>query len=213
VPVWTGIGHTGDQSVADIVAGRAFVTPTECGQEFVQRALDWWESVALTAALVSRRAVDVLESAVERDMAARARLSQATRHQLHRHAERLDTRSRRIAVQARQQIDAAGLAVDQRAARIGPGAHRAVGQQTERVASWRRLLAAYDVDSQLARGYTLTLSHDGQVVRSAAALAPGSVLITRFADGRVQSDVRRIELAGTDVDTGGVDAAAGEEQT
>ena len=65
------------------------------------------------------------------------------------------------------------------------------------MASWRRLLAAYDVDSQLARGYTLTLTDDGHVVRSAAALAPGSVLVTRFADGRVQSDVRRIELTGS----------------
>jgi exodeoxyribonuclease VII large subunit len=213
VPVWTGIGHTGDQSVADIVAGRAFVTPTECGQELVQRALEWWESVALTAALVRRRAIEVLESAVERDIAARARLSQATRHQLHRHAERLDTRSRRITAQARRQLDAASLAVDQRAARIGPGVHRAVGHQAERVASWRRLLAAYDVDSQLARGYTLTLTDDGHVVRSAEALAPGSVLITRFADGRVLSDVRQIERAGNDVDPGGVGAAGREEQT
>ena len=31
-PVFTGIGHTGDQSVADLVASRVCVTPTECGQ-------------------------------------------------------------------------------------------------------------------------------------------------------------------------------------
>ena len=30
LPLWTGIGHTGDQSVADIVANHAFVTPTAC---------------------------------------------------------------------------------------------------------------------------------------------------------------------------------------
>ena len=36
VPVWTGIGHTGDQSVADEVANRAFITPTECGQELAR---------------------------------------------------------------------------------------------------------------------------------------------------------------------------------
>src|SRR5579864_2512015 len=36
VPLWTGIGHTGDQSVADIVANRAFVTPTACAQELVR---------------------------------------------------------------------------------------------------------------------------------------------------------------------------------
>lgn len=213
VPVWTGIGHTGDQSVADIVAGRSFVTPTECGQELVQRAQEWWESVAMTAKLVSRRATQVLEAAVERDNSARARLGQATRHQLHRHAERLDIRSRRIASQARQQLDAASLSIHQRAGRVGPCAHRVVAHQDERLASWRRLLAAYDVESQLERGYSLTLSEDGHIVRSVAALSPGSVLVTRFADGRVVSDVRQVAATRGDVDGDGGQAALGEERT
>ena len=38
IPVWTGIGHTGDQSVADEVANRSFITPTECGQELARLA-------------------------------------------------------------------------------------------------------------------------------------------------------------------------------
>jgi exodeoxyribonuclease VII large subunit len=193
VPVWTGIGHTGDQSVADIVAARAFVTPTECGQELVQRAGDWWESVVSTALLVARRATDVLAGAVERDGTARARLGQATRNQLRRHAERLDTRSRRIAGQARSQLHAASTAVDQRAARIGPCAHRAVAHQAERLESWRRLLSAYDVDRQLERGYTLTLGQDGRIVRSVADLTEDSVLHTRFADGTAVSEVRQVD--------------------
>jgi len=195
VPVWTGIGHTGDQSVADIVAGRAFVTPTECGQELVQRAGDWWNAVAATSALVSRRVNEVLEGAVERDVAARVRLGQATRHQLHRHAERLDTRAQRVATQARRQLDTAALAVEQRTARIGPCAHRAVAHQAERLESWRRLLAAYDVDRQLERGYTLTLGEGGRIVRSVDSLAPGSSLVTRFADGTAVSDVRQVDRA------------------
>ena len=43
-PVWTGIGHTGDESLADIVANRACVTPTECGHQLVIRVGQWWES-------------------------------------------------------------------------------------------------------------------------------------------------------------------------
>jgi exodeoxyribonuclease VII large subunit len=195
VPVWTGIGHTGDQSVADIVAGRAFVTPTECGQELVQRAGEWWDAVATTASLVSRRASEALVGAGERDMAARRRLGQATRQQLHRHAERLDGRARRVASQARRQLDVAALTIDQRAARLGPCAHRALGHQAERLGSWRRLLAAYDVERQLERGYTLTLGEDGQIVRSLAALATGSVLVTRFADGTAVSEVREVTPA------------------
>jgi len=208
VPVWTGIGHTGDQSVADIVAGRAFVTPTECGQELVQRAGDWWDSVAATAGLLGRRATEVLAGAVERDVAARARLGQATRHQLHRHGQSLDTRARRLAAQARRQLDVASMTVDQRAARIGPCAHRAVAHEAERVESWRRLLAAYDVDRQLERGYTLTLTTDGGIVKSIAGLAEGSVLVTRFADGTAVSDVRHVDETRAGTDDGGGAAPA-----
>ncbi len=46
----------------------------------------------------------------------------------------------------------------------------AVAHQAERVESWRRLLAAYDVDRQLERGYTLTLGEDGRIVRSVALI-------------------------------------------
>jgi exodeoxyribonuclease VII large subunit len=195
VPVWTGIGHTGDQSVADIVAGRAFVTPTECGQELVQRAGEWWDSVAATTSLVARLATEVLVDAAGRHTAARRRLGQATRHQLHRHSERLDGHARRIASQARRQVDVAALTIEQRAARIGPGAYRAVSQQSERLLSWRRLLAAYDVERQLERGYTLTLGEQGQIVRSATALTAGSVLVTRFADGTATSAVEEVSVA------------------
>ena len=55
--------------------------------------------------------------------------------------------------------------------------------------NWRRLLAAYDIERQLERGYTITLGADGRVVRSVAELQPGSRLTTRFADGRALSTV------------------------
>ncbi len=37
-PVFTGIGHTGDETVTDIVAARVCITPTECGQQIVAAA-------------------------------------------------------------------------------------------------------------------------------------------------------------------------------
>ena len=43
-PVWTGIGHTGDQSVADQVANRSFITPTECGQELARLVTSFWSA-------------------------------------------------------------------------------------------------------------------------------------------------------------------------
>ena len=57
------------------------------------------------------------------------------------------------------------------AGRLGPLSLGHLGRQDERVQSWRRLLAAYDVERQLERGYSLTLTADGHLVRSAGGLA------------------------------------------
>jgi len=62
------------------------------------------------------------------------------------------------------------------------------------VRSWRRLLAAYDVERQLERGYTLTLTADGDLVRSAGALPVGGELVTRFADGTARSRIESAEV-------------------
>jgi exonuclease VII large subunit len=57
------------------------------------------------------------------------------------------------------------------------------------VHNWGRLLAAYDVDRQLERGYSLTLTREGTLVRRARDLAPDQEIVTRLADGTVRSTV------------------------
>ncbi|MGH9090001.1 MAG: exodeoxyribonuclease VII large subunit, partial [Acidimicrobiales bacterium] len=92
VPVWTGIGHTGDESVADLVANRSCITPTECGRELAGRVDLWWESsVAVPAAVVARRAGEAVAAAERRAHDARARVAGTARHLAHRQAERLAT--------------------------------------------------------------------------------------------------------------------------
>ena len=150
MPLWTGIGHTGDMSVADLVANRAFVTPTACGQEFVHRVAMWWEEIAGSGAHIARRAATVIEAAEQRDAAARGRLTAGARNQLVRHGERVERRALQVATQARRRLDVAADAVELRSLRIGPGARRALDRHDDRTAGWRRLLAAYDVDRQLA---------------------------------------------------------------
>lgn len=195
VPVFTGVGHTGDQSVADIVAARSFVTPTECGQEIVRRAEQWWASVTDVTDLVLRRATDVVDAADARHAAVRLRLGHATRHQVHRHGERLEGRARRIVFQVDRQLEEAVLAVDRRVGRIGPSVQRALEHQVDRLRSWRRLLAAYDVNRQLERGYTLTMDDGGRILRSARSVVDGSILLTRFADGTTVSVVQEVGSA------------------
>jgi len=195
LPVWTGIGHSGDQSVADLVANRAFITPTECGQEIAGRVGEWWASVAERASDVAERARSVPVVAARRDASARDRLVAGVRRQLARHAERLAGRGARIGAQAPRVVELAGTSVTRRAARVGPLSSGLLDRQADKVAAWRRLLAAYDVGRQLERGYTLTFDDAGRIVRGVEGLLVGSTLLTRFADGTARSAVQTIEPA------------------
>ena len=209
-PVFTGIGHTGDETVADIVAARACITPTECGHQIVLATRRWWAAhVATPAEVLARRVPTFLGDAQARDAQARGRLTAAARHQLRVHGERLGTKASSLGRSAPARLEASEATVRAHAARLGPLGLGHLGRLDERVGSWRRLLAAYDVDRQLERGYTLTLAAGGRLVRSAAELAEGHEIVTRFADGMVRS---RVEGATTrDSRVPGDDEAPGDD--
>ena len=74
-PVFTGIGHTGDETVADIVAARSCITPTECGHAIALSTHQWWSAhVAAPADALARRVPAFLAEAQRRDAQARGRV-------------------------------------------------------------------------------------------------------------------------------------------
>jgi exodeoxyribonuclease VII large subunit len=203
VPVWTGIGHTGDQSVADVVANRAFVTPTECGQELVRLVAGFADTVLSRGRHLWRTARAVVESAETAHRHTRHRLAGAARAQLHGQAGRAEGRALRVGLQARRHADAARVGLERRSARLAPLALNVLGREEQRLATLLRLLGAYDVERQLERGYTLTLDPAGRLVRSAGALHAGDQLLTRFADGTARSVVEEAAISSPSADEGG----------
>ena len=197
-PVFTGIGHTGDETLADIVAARACITPTECGQQIVEATRQWWtERVVEPAALLVRRVPAYLQDAQSRDTQARRRLTGAARQQLRVHRGALARKSSSLRRAAPEGLASSTVRLRAQAARLGPLSLGHLGRQDERVQSWRRLLAAYDVERQLERGYSLTLTANGALVRSASALAEEQEIVTRFADGTVRSRVQGKQAGGS----------------
>jgi exodeoxyribonuclease VII large subunit len=190
VPVWTGIGHTGDESVADIVANRSFVTPTECGHELAARIEGFWlRSVLGPSAAIGRYAHRALEAADRHLAAGQGRVSGTARQHLRWHRERLEQRTGSLARAAPAATAGQSARVATSTARLGAAARRLVADAEEKAAGWRRLLSAFDLDRQLERGYTITTDEDGHILRSAATLESGNVLRTRFADGTARSVV------------------------
>jgi exodeoxyribonuclease VII large subunit len=118
----------------------------------------------------------------------------ASRHQLAVHRERVRARAAALRRATPARLDASESRVRAHAARLGPLSTGHLGRQEERIVAWRRLLAAYDVERQLERGYSLTITADGVLVRGASEVVPKQQIVTRFADGTVRSTVQEVDV-------------------
>ena len=196
VPVLTGIGHSGDRSIADDLAHFAAITPTALGHHVV-------ELVATYAAEVTEAAVSIAEAAelaIERGSlaharmrqvvvaAARARLAEADR-MLRRSADRLPGLA----------VESVHRAADRRAAlaaRIAPMALAHLDRGAERLAGIARLCAAHDPARVLATGYSITRDASGALVRRPGDVGQGDRVVTTVAGGTLTSSVEEINEGG-----------------
>jgi exodeoxyribonuclease VII large subunit len=167
VPVLTGIGHEVDRSVADEVAHTAHKTPTACAAAIVVAArgvLDDLRGLGAAIVVAARRSLD--DAAVRGDHFT-GRLRQAAGATLTRQGDRLDGLEARL----------------RRSTGIVAARH---GDRLDGLEARLRIL---DPAAILARGWSITRTSDGELVRSVSDVASGEALRTRLGDGTVASTV------------------------
>lgn len=169
IPIISAVGHEIDVTIADLVADRRALTPSEAGEIVVP-------DEAEVLALLQQQALRLVALLRERAAAARSRVEAlASRRVLTRPAERLlllaehvdDLESRLVRAIRRQHRDA--------------------------TARWTTLGAALEALSPLKvlqRGYSITTrAADGVLIRRADQTHTGELIMTRLGDGRISSRV------------------------
>jgi exodeoxyribonuclease VII large subunit len=167
VPVVTGIGHEIDTSVADALAARAYKTPTACAAALVQRVRDAVERPESAWAAIRVRAVDLVDQ----------------------RAAHLAVTGRRVAFASRVRLDGHGRRVDGDARRLRAATVSGLAGAERRLATLAARVDAVDPQRALARGWSITRTADGALVRDPAGVAPGTSLVTTLAEGRLHSRV------------------------
>lgn len=196
VPVCTGIGHTGDVSVADLVSASASRTPTACAESLAAIVRAWYaEHVAGSAGRIEDAVLGVLDERGDTVDQARRHLVVVGRHRLHRVDDALAARGARVARTAPRALDHAAARVALAARRPGPLCAQHVAGAADALAARRALLAAYDPRRLLERGWSITTDEAGTVLRSVAGVEVGATLVTRLADGVARSTVRDVDVA------------------
>ncbi len=104
------------------------------------------------------------------------------------HAEHLDTLFVRLTSRMRQRIEHQAMLLDARQVTLGSLTGRKMLVEKHRLELLSQRMEAVNPERLLSRGYSIT-TLNGRVVRDAAALKEGDVLVTRLEKGTVKSKV------------------------
>jgi exodeoxyribonuclease VII large subunit len=195
VPVWVGIGHEIDRTVADEVAHASFKTPTACAAALVERARSGEATAeAAFAAVISSATSHLARSDAEVGRLAHG-IARATRAGVERGAHRIELTSTRVAARSQRVLDHAAATAGAQQAALASSTGRALRAAERDVVSWTAQVRAYDPARAMERGWSMTRRGDGSLVRSAGDVRPGDRLVTRFHDGEARSTVDEVEAA------------------
>jgi len=195
VPVFCGIGHEIDRSVADEVAHTATATPTAAAAAVVATSrafLDRLDGHEQRLAHLGQRATAASRQRLDR---LRQRAALGTTAPLSLGNQRLTSASRRLVRASERTTDKAAAQLDGATVRAMTAPRSILGAAARRVASVEAQVRALDPARALERGWSITRGPDGSVLRSVAEAAPGDELSTQVADGTLTSTVTA--LAGT----------------
>ena len=214
VPVFTGVGHEVDRSVADEVAHTACKTPTACAQLLVHQVDEFVGALDQASQRVAARARQRMAVADRElaDAARRARRSATTavvreHTRLDRAHGRLDELARRRTVDLSAHLDTCARRVAELGRRATRDRRVALGARERELASHAQhpleraglhlgrreaVVRALDPRRVLERGYSITRDADGRVLRTTDALVSGALVETELAGGRLTSRVEHV---------------------
>jgi exodeoxyribonuclease VII large subunit len=215
IPVISAVGHEIDFTIADFVADLRAPTPSAAAELTVA---DGAELSAQLRQLTRRLAGPVrerLERAAAELQGVRRGISRRGADSLLRELEmRVDGAREELEAGVREQIADMGREVEKaRAAHRGQHPARVlerrqestqilakrmqlaaaipIKQQVERLERLAGMVRALGPESAFQRGFSIATDGEGRIVRSCSALSAGDVLVTKFADGAVISEVVR----------------------
>ncbi len=188
LPVFTGLGHEVDRSVADEVAHSSLKTPTACAAALVEHVLAFQAEVQRVWSSIDAHANRALQQSSASLATIAHGVRRATVSAVERSDDRLGHRRQRLGSAADRALErsadrlvAARTSLGRVPARLEPEL-----RHIEAVASRVRLL---DPVHTMARGWSITRTADGTIVRAAGDLATGSSIVTTFATGSARSRV------------------------
>jgi exodeoxyribonuclease VII large subunit len=189
LPVFTGLGHETDRAVADEVAHTSLKTPTACAGALIGLVGHYVGAAEQRWSAIEQRSREALNEA-SADLTVRTtRVSRHTVHAIDRAEERLAMRVNRLVSHTPLALQRADRRVSEISSTLRSRSAHRLERELGRLDLAAARLSAVDPAVQLARGWTITRTADGTLVRSVTDAPPGTGMVTTTVDGTLVSQV------------------------
>ncbi|MFV1989760.1 MAG: exodeoxyribonuclease VII large subunit [Acidimicrobiales bacterium] len=193
VPVITGIGHEIDRSIADEVAHTALKTPTAVAGFLNDRTRSFLAAVETSYAAVARNASHQLGRHSTHLSHQGSRIRGLTSATFQIETNNLVARRTLLAQRVSAVLTRNGRLLDDHDRTLRTSAPRLIGRSSRQLEQIALLIAQLHPNRMLQRGFSITRTEKGDLVRSVANVSPGTIITTQLAMGRVISEISRIQ--------------------
>ena len=189
VPVVTGIGHEIDTSVADEVAHRRYKTPTACATGLVERVAQFVDETEESWRRIAQLSSDHLDDSVASLTELTHLIAGHTRNALVRADDRLVQRRLRLVSSSRGSVSTAATVLTAHTDTLRRRGPAVVAEHLRRVGELETRTRLLDPRELMRRGWSVTRSMTGGVVRSVNDVTENDVIVTQIVDGSITSTV------------------------
>lgn len=190
LPVIVGIGHERDETVLDFVAHTRVKTPTAAAAFLIDHGAQQLAMLDDLQVRITQSAKSKIEHAKLKIVNIAMQMSAAPRQRMLSEAHRIDLMNNRISRAAKFQIDSTKINLQSMTPRFAQGARLIIEKAKLKLDSFDTRLTALDPQHLLQRGYSLTFTADGRLIKDIDDIADNDTITTRLANGTVQSQVK-----------------------
>ena len=188
-----GIGHERDETVLDFVAHTRVKTPTAAAAFLINHGAEQLARLNALQDRIMQMPRLQLQAARERLTRLQTLLPRTVAMTIERERHKQQQLSQRFRHTPLLRVQSSRLTAQSLEVRIANAAKLKVQSSKFKVQSLETRLAALDPALQLRRGFSLTYSSDGHLLRSIADIRPGDTITTRLADGKVAAVTTSIQ--------------------
>ncbi len=208
LPIYAGIGHATNETVAELVSYRYFISPTDLAKYFMSKFQQAQEIVSEAKKSVKQTVLQNLNTRNEKLHSIKKNLTawsrqvlrtekgklEAQKNVLHESAQELIQHAQEDVEALRQLLQALPeksfvehtIELSQLRQQMMLYAERSVTKATEQLARHQKTVEILSPDRLMERGFSLT-TQDGKVLKSVQEMDPSKTIETQLVDGKIQS--------------------------